>query len=128
MKIIINGTSLRNFRYHEILRQLAMQISTCNLPTCYSYCHYLFIPSNITFCPLLIMCHHFYTKLQKLIHNYYRNNLKTMYASLQLISIYQSLNLVITEIILKRDLSVIAYILCQNRSLLKRYDIKFYYR
>jgi len=43
-------------------------------------------------------------------------------------SIYQSLNLVITEIILKRDLSVIAYILCQNRSLLKRHDIKFYYR
>ena len=84
MKIIINGIRLRNFRYHEILRQLAMQISTCNLPTCYSYCHYLFIPSNITFCPLLIMCHHFYTKLQKLIHNYYRNNLKTMYASLQL--------------------------------------------
>jgi len=127
MKIIINGISLRNFRYHEISRQLAMQISTCNLPTCYSYCHYLFIPSNITFCPLLIMCHHFYTKLQNLIHNYYKNNLKTMYASLQLISTYQSLNLVITETILKEDLSVISYILCQNRSLLKRYDVKFYY-
>lgn len=27
----------------------------------------------------------------------------------------------------KKDLYVIAYILCQNRSLLKRYDVKFYY-
>lgn len=125
MKIIINGKSLRNFRYHEILRQLAMQISTCNLPTCYSYCHYLFIPSNITFCPLLIMCHHFDTKLQKLIHNYYRNNLKTIYASLQLnLSIIKPGN---HRDNFKKDLYVIAYILCQNRSLLKRYDVKFYY-
>jgi len=125
MKNLINVISLRNFRYHEILRQLAMQISTCNLPTCYSYCHYLFIPSNITFCPLLIMCHHFYTKLQKLIHNYFRNNLKTMYASLQLnLSIIKPGN---HRNNLKGDLSVIAYISCQNRSLLKRYDVKFYY-
>jgi len=125
MKIIINGISLRNFQYHKILRQLAMQISTCNLPTCYSYCHYLFIPSNITFCPLLIMCHHFDTKLQKLIHNYYRNNLETMYASYNcILSIIRPGN---HRDNFKKDLYVIAYILCQNRSLLKRYDVKFYY-
>ena len=71
-----------------------MMIFTCNLPTCYSHCLFLFISQYSTFCSLLVMCHHFYTKLQKLIHNYYRNNLKTMYASsLQLnLSIIESGN------------------------------------